>query len=722
MSTPLSPGVQKRYADLAANPSFNHWVDTLNGLTGAERAQLARTWAMVAIQPKPDHKIPITLAVLGSLILNTEMAHWRPALERLTAGDRASLGKVLGKACASEEEKKDTAQPSFAALAANPTEEAWCARVAHMSESERIAMAKVFLAGGGDRKRPGTHVFSPYATAGFNKLTVSPSPIDDWKSLIHDGLAVPALKRMAVMMVEHEAAPPPEPVQSIFTLLAANPTEQNWIKHIDQLSEEARIAMANVFLADRGHGFSRYAVDMFRKLAVSPSPIGDWHEHLHILAADTLKCMAELMVKHEKRLPPSAEPKSTFSLLVENPTTQAWRKHIAQMSEGDRITMAKALLDDTQCAQLLEGYTFSDVARHYFTGLSVIPSSVDEWVAVIDTVGTTTLAKMAQFMAEKEKQSAMFPPLLESVPSSFALLAANPADENWIKHVGQMSETARIAMAKVFLNVRGDVFSHFAVSGFRHLAVSPSPIADWEGLIFQLLPATLKKMAELMVEDEEVPPLVESAPTPEPKSTPGPFATLATNPTEGAWSARVAQMSEGDRIAMAKMFLDDAQCAQQLDGYTFSAAAKHDFTRLSVAPSSVDEWSAVINELEPYTLVKMTQLMAKKEKQGAPVPPVLDPIHLNIMVQGRPGLHFMHPTLSLGAVQEKIKSVYGIDVTKPPAYLVYRFTSSVDDDKRKLWMMVHSQEELEYVVKRAENNKTTLWLQAVDDFAVFQKK
>jgi hypothetical protein len=112
-------------------------------------------------------------------------------------------------------------------------------------------------------------------------------------------------------------------------------------------------------------------------------------------------------------------------------------------------------------------------------------------------------------------------------------------------------------------------------------------------------------------------------------------------------------------------------------------------------------------------------MMGQKEEQGAPA---REPIHLYVVVQCRPALHLMLPTLSLGIIQEKIKAVFGIDVTKPPAYLIYRFDSMKDENGGKLWCMVHSQEELEYVAQRSQKTSTRFLLQVVDDFAVFQKK
>jgi hypothetical protein len=97
------------------------------------------------------------------------------------------------------------------------------------------------------------------------------------------------------------------------------------------------------------------------------------------------------------------------------------------------------------------------------------------------------------------------------------------------------------------------------------------------------------------------------------------------------------------------------------------------------------------------------------------------PVTFMITKRGFPAIHLTFEKPTLAAIEARVLEAYGVDVTKRPAYLLYRFPNDLDAYKMKHWFMMTKQEELDYVIQRVLKGKSGLVaLNVTSDFKTME--
>lgn len=89
-------------------------------------------------------------------------------------------------------------------------------------------------------------------------------------------------------------------------------------------------------------------------------------------------------------------------------------------------------------------------------------------------------------------------------------------------------------------------------------------------------------------------------------------------------------------------------------------------------------------------------------RRRPPQPEPAKPVEFVIACKGMPHMHMRLTNPTLGQVQERVLATYDVDVTKPPAYLLYHFGNDKDSKGTIFWSMLNTQDELEYVIERVK--------------------
>ncbi len=98
-----------------------------------------------------------------------------------------------------------------------------------------------------------------------------------------------------------------------------------------------------------------------------------------------------------------------------------------------------------------------------------------------------------------------------------------------------------------------------------------------------------------------------------------------------------------------------------------------------------------------------------------PVPP--QKVEFVIAHKGMPHMHMRLEKPTLVEVQKQVLATYDVDVTKPPAYLLYHFNHDKDNTGNIYWSMLTTQDDLDYVIERTlkANGRVALRLVAQYD-------